>query len=250
MTPGQRVINIASKYVGVREVPDGSNQSPQINKWSAHWSMKAVPWCGIYCSAVYREAKVKDVSHPSTYFICENAKKNGWVSDTPVPGALIVWCGTHVGILVEELSPGVWRTLEGNTSNQVAYRTRSLKGATIVVPPEIRKNPGVPTAKRKYWLEDPSAEPTRLGPWRMKSSRDAAYNRLPAARKRRARKVRINGKYAISIGPRKVYGPWLDADARDAAKKLLEKNGKKLRPYSTVTANTKPAVAEDLGQTT
>lgn len=248
MTPGQRVIKIASKYVGVREVPDGSNQSPQINKWAAHWGMKAVPWCGLYCSAVLREAKVTDVSHPSTYLICENAKKKGWIGK-PVPGALIVWCGTHVGILVEELSPGVWRTLEGNTSNSVAYRTRSLSGATIVVPPEVAKNPDIPAAKRQYWLEDPSANPTLMGPWRRKSSRDSVYEKMAAARKRRARKVRVKGKYGISVGPRRTYGPWMDAESRDAAKKLLEKSGKKLRPYST-TVTTKPAAAEDLGQTT
>jgi hypothetical protein len=248
MTPGQRVIKIASKYVGVREVPDGSNQSPQINKWSSHWGMKAVPWCGTYCSGVLREAKVTDVSHPSTYLLCQNAKKKGWVSDKPVPGALVVWCGTHVGILVEEMSPGVWRTLEGNTANQVAYRTRSLKGTTIVVPPEIRKNPGVSTPKRQYWLEDPKATPTVIGPWRSKAYRDSVYDKMDPIRKRRARKIRYKGKYALSVGPKKVYGPWDDTSSRDNAKKLLEKSlGRNLRPFSTVPPK---AAAEDLGQTT
>lgn len=247
MTPGEKVVSIASKYVGVREVPDGSNRSPQIDKWSSHWGMRAVPWCGIWCSAVLREAGVTDVSHPSTWTICQNGRKNNWVTK-PMVGSLVVWCGKHVGILVEELSPGVWRTLEGNTSNQVAYRTRNIVGCTIVTSPEVAKKPATTGGKRQYWLENPSAEPTVLGPWISKRRRDAIFAKMSPARRRRARKVRIKGKYGISVGPRKVFGPWLDEKSRDAAKKTLEKSlGRKLRPYSTVAKTN--ATAEDLGQT-
>lgn len=249
MTPGQRVVNIASKYVGVKETPMGSNQSTQINKWSAHWGMKAVPWCGTFVSGVLREARVTDVSHPSTYMICKRAAERGW-NTAPMVGSLIVWCGTHVGILVEELSPGIWRTIEGNTSNMVAYRTRSIKGATIVTSPEVAKKPTVSSGGRAFYLEDTAARETVYGPWRNKRSRDVMYERLKSRNPGKlVRKVRIKGKYAVAVGDRRVFGPWEAQDMRDKAKKLLEGNiGRRLRPFSR-KKKVSTAKAEDLGQT-
>ena len=248
MTPGQRVVNIASKYVGVKEVPLGSNQSPQINKWNSYWGMKAVPWCGTFASGVLREAKVTDVSHPSTYMICKRAAEKGW-NTKPMVGSLIVWCGTHVGILVEELSPGVWRTIEGNTSHQVAYRTRSIKGATIVTSPEVAKTPTY-SSSRRYYLQDVDAKETVYGPWLSKRSRDKMYASLKQKHSNKnVRKIRVRGKYAVGVGDRKVYGPWQQVDSRDKAQKILEKNlGRRLRPFSRKAKNVN-AKAESLGQT-
>lgn len=247
MTPGQRVAKVASKYIGVREVPDGSNKSPQINKWSSYWSMSGVPWCGTFASGVLREAGVTDVSHPSTYMICKRAAEKGWKTK-PMVGSLIVWCGKHVGILVEELSPGVWRTIEGNTSNQVAYRTRSIKGATIVTSPEVAKQPTLGSGGRRYYLQDVAAKEKVYGGWRSKRYRDRMLKRLKAKYPNKlVRKIRYRGKYAVAVGDRRVYGPWNDLANRDKAQKVLEKRlGRRLRKYSRAA---KKATAEALGQT-
>lgn len=249
MTPGQRVVNIASKYVGVTETPLGSNQSTQINKWNSHWGMKAVPWCGTFASGVLREARVTDVSHPSTYMICKRAAEKGW-NTQPMVGSLIVWCGTHVGILVEELAPGIWRTIEGNTSQMVAYRTRSIKGATIVTSPEIAKNPTAQSGGRAFYLQDVSAKETVYGPWRSKRSRNIMYEKFRAQQPdKHVRKVRIKKGYAVAVGDRRVYGPWETTDSREKAQKLLEKSlGRRLSQFSRKKAASNVS-AEDLGQT-
>jgi hypothetical protein len=238
----------AARYVGVRENPMGSNRGPLIDKWERYWSMIGQPWCGMFASAVLREAGVTDVSHPATAIICSKGREKGWVTNRPVPGALIVWCGTHVGILVSEVSPGVWNTIEGNSSDSVARRVRSLAGATLVVSPELRH--AQPSIERSYYLEDPTVTPKLYGPWRTKAGREKAISSLSPANQRLARRVRVNGKYGFTIG-RRVYGPWLDKDGRDKAALVLERRlGRQLRPFSRVRTTTGVSAApQALGNT-
>jgi hypothetical protein len=165
-----------------------------------------------------------------------------------VPGALIVWCGTHVGILVSEVSPGVWNTIEGNSSDSVARRVRSLAGATLVVSPELRH--AQPSIERSYYLEDPTVTPKLYGPWRTKAGREKAISSLSPANQRLARRVRVGAKYGFTIG-RRVYGPWLDKDGRDKAALVLERRlGRQLRPFSRVRTTTGISAApQALGNT-
>lgn len=251
MTPNQRVVATAARYIGVREKPPGSNDDGGgwITKIERYWSMRYEPWCGMACSAWLREAGVTDVSHPATSVICSRGREKGWTTTTPVPGALIVWCGTHVEMLVSEVSPGVWNTIGGNTSDSVARRVRSLAGATIVVSPELRH--AKPSQERVYFLEDPKATPRLYGPWRTRQAREKAISRLSPDKRAIARRVRVKGKYAFELG-RKVYGPWLDEQGRDEAKTVLERRlGRQLRPFSRVRQSAGTAAApEALGKTT
>jgi hypothetical protein len=248
VTPNERVVATAARYIGVRENPLGSNRGPIIDKWERHWGMQGQPWCGMACSAWLREAGVTDVSHPATWIICSRGREKGWVTNRPVPGALIVWCGTHVGILVSEVSPGVWNTIEGNTSDMVARRVRSLAGATLVVSPELRH--AQPSVVREFYLEDPKVTPKLYGPWRTKAGREKAIKSLSPANQRLARRVRVGGKYGFTIG-RRVYGPWLDKDGRDKAALVLERRlGRQLRPFSRVRTTTGVSAApQALGNT-
>ena len=251
MTPNQRVVATAARYIGVREKPTGSNDDGGgwITKIERYWSMRYEPWCGMACSAWLREAGVTDVSHPATSVICSRGREKGWTTTTPVPGALIVWCGTHVEMLVSEVSPGVWNTIGGNTSDSVARRVRSLAGATIVVSPELRH--AKPAEERVYFLEDPGVTPRLYGPWRSRQAREKAISRLSPDKRAIARRVRVKGKYAFELG-RKVYGPWLDEQGRNDAKAVLERRlGRQLRPFSRVRQSAGTAAApEALGKTT
>lgn len=255
MTPNQRVVATAARYVGVRENPLGSNRGPLIDKWERYWNLGYLgwPWCGAFASAVLRESDVTDVSHPSTAEICRKARDRGWVTNTPVPGALIVWCGTHVGILISPASAdgSVWNTIEGNSGDQVARRVRSLAGCTIVVSPELRHGKLEPS--RAYYLEDTRAKkPALAGPWRTRAMRERAINKLSPAAKRTVRRVKVGGKYAFEYGgERRVYGPWLDEASRDSAQKVLrERLGRPLRTFSRSLTQRVPASADALGKTT
>ena len=250
MTPNERVVATAARYIGVREKPPGSNDDGggPITKWERYWSMRYEPWCGMACSAWLREAGVTDVSHPATSEICRKAREKGWTTNTPVPGALIVWCGTHVGMLVSQASPGVWNTIEGNTSDMVARRVRSLDGATLVVSPELRH--AQPSVQRAYFLEDPKVTPRLYGPWTTRQGREKAIRSLSEDNRRHVRRVRMGRKYAFTLG-RRVYGPWLDKEGRDQAREVLERRlGRTLREFSRVRTTTGQAAApQALGKT-
>lgn len=251
MTINERVVATAARYLGVREKPAGSNDDGGgfITKAERYWGMRYEPWCGMACSAWLREAGVTDVSHPATATICAQGRAKGWVTTTPVAGALVVWCGTHVEMLVSEVSPGVWSTIGGNTSDMVARRVRSLSGATLVVSPELRHAP--PSVVREYYLEDPGVQPKLFGPWATKAGREKAIAKLKPALRQQARRVRVGRKYGFTLG-RRVYGPWLDQSSRNDARRVLEHRlGRTLRSYSRVATTTGvPAAAQALGQTT
>jgi hypothetical protein len=255
------VVATASKYAGIVETPLGSNRSAVIDRWAKHWGMIAQPWCGLAISAWYREAaasskkKITDVGHPSTWLMVQNAKKNGWVLPhaKAVPGASIVWPeagGRHTELLVEEVRPGVWRCLGGNVSDGCRWTVRSLDGATLVCPPELRNYTKV--ERRQFWLEDTKASERVLGPWRSKVGRDKVYDNLPPARRRTARKVRSARGYAIVEGAKKFYGPYVDEATRaKSAKEIENRIGRPLRRFSKkVTPALSSLVPESLGKTT
>jgi len=252
VTPNQRVVATAARYVGVRENPLGSNRGPLIDQWERHWGMIGQPWCGMFTSAVLREAGVTDVSHPSTWIIVQRAREKGWTTKVPVPGALIVWPvngGRHVEMLVSQASPGVWNTIGGNVSDSVQRKVRALTDCTLVVSPELRN--AQPAVERRYFLEDPKVTPKLYGPWRTKAMRERVIAGLSPENQRLARRVRIGGKYAFELG-RRFYGPWLDPAGRDNAQKVLERRlGRRLRPFSRAVTQThsSTARAEALGKT-
>lgn len=263
-TKNDVVVAVATKYVGTIESPKGSNRGRNIDRWQQFWGMGAgsalgpQPWCGCFISGVLREASlvtkadggITDIGHPSTWAMCQRQQYViPW--QKAVPGAVIVWCGTHTELLVEEQSPGVWRCLGGNVDDAVRWTTRDIRSnCTILCSPELKDY--TPVTVRQYWLEDTKANPVQWGPWRLKRSRDTVYDRLPADRQRKARKVRIGGKYAIIEGPRRFYGPYPSPLARDRSAEQIElRLGHPLRRFSK---QTKPAlsslVPESLGKTT
>lgn len=254
-TLNDQVVAAAIRDVGrVIERPLGSNDDGggPITRMEAYWRMRYQPWCGMACSRWLRAVKgVTDVSHPSTWTIVQEAKRKGWVTTKPVPGALIVWPpegGRHVEMVVEVLGDGLVATVGGNVSDRVQRKVRALAGATLVVSPELR---GGKSRPQTYWLEDAAAQPRLVGPWRTERQRQKALKGLKPAVRAGARLVTTpNGRKAILIGPRRLYGPWADADARNEARAVLERRlGRRLRPFAK-PAPARKAKAEGLGRTT
>ena len=115
MTAGERVARAAERYVGVRENPLGSNRgNPYPDRWQAPWGLGyGWPWCGAFAAAMYTTAGVDDqkIAHPSTAEIFARAKRAGAIYPRPIPGAMILWPGKHVGIVVRDLGGGVCLTV-------------------------------------------------------------------------------------------------------------------------------------------
>lgn len=247
MTNGDKVIKQAMSYLGVAETPDGSNRSPQIDKWEARWGLRGEPWCGMFADAMYAEAGVDDsgICHPATSVICSNGKKYKWDGKSTIPpGSLWVNCGVHVALITKDNQDGTVSTVEGNHSNRVAVGRRAIAGATIIVPPAVAGEVKTP-AKKQYWLEDTSAKPYllnvngKIARWKSKASRDKVLETLnnnPEYRTLHPRPVSRgegkNKRYYVMLGGLKYYGPFDTIAIRDSAKKSLEKRlGHTLRPF-------------------
>lgn len=153
-TFGDRVIRIAKAEVGAAEYPLGSNRGTRINKYFNSYP-GGVPgasgWCTFFCWWCWKMAgakleNVKGIYMPSTTAVYQAAKRGHphlRLVTSPKKGDWVCmefdWQGIldHSGLFVRWLAPGVALTLDGNTSNKVAYRQRRrsvIKGFVRYVP--------------------------------------------------------------------------------------------------------------------
>lgn len=114
---------IAHKYVGVKEVP-GPGTHPLIASWlvnlKAWWTGDAVPWCGVFCAAVMKEA---GLPYPKLYMRAKAWSDYGSLlrRDRLSPGAILVFArsgGGHVGFYAGE-DDNYYYVLGGNQGNAV-----------------------------------------------------------------------------------------------------------------------------------
>lgn len=250
---GEKVAKVALGEVGVTEIPMGSNTGPKVRSYQMATDLGGTgwPWCGAFVAWCYKMAHCPDdnLTSPSTAVTYQRAKSQGAILAKPRVGAMILWPGVHIGLIVEDLGGGLVRTVEGNSSDSVRIRTRRVgdNGSIVVAPQVIRKSRPAP-APRMYYIERLDAKPRLVGPWRTKAARDHAYNRLKPNAKKMTRKVRIGrNKYAMSIGSRRIIGPWVSKKSRDNIVKRLRAKGERVRPFSRARKRS-AAVADELGK--
>jgi hypothetical protein len=267
LTAGQKAARRAGTYVGVTE--SGTNRGQDVDRWQRPWGMGyGWPWCGAFAAAMVAygvtgvEGDVFDdrlgnpvIGNPSTALMYERAKSQGAIISRPMPGAFILWPGTHVGVCADYSPDGrTVVTYEGNAGDAVRQRVRAFGPGTGVVfaAPLAIRNVKPPAPARRYYVEDTGAQPVFRGPWRLRASRERAISGLPEARRARARRVRTARGYGFYEGPRRVYGPWADADARDAQAIVLARSlGRPVRKYSEpVTDRATIITPDELGKTT
>jgi hypothetical protein len=137
-TAGQRALALAQGEVGQTEQPPGSNDSPRIADYRASTAGAGIgPWCAYFVSWAAQGAGTPigeaGQGFGSVSAVADWAQRTGrWspaASGTPPQaGDLIVWGGTHIGI-VESVDPdGKIHTIEGNSSNAVTRRTHDASG--------------------------------------------------------------------------------------------------------------------------
>ncbi len=137
-TAGQRALAFAQGEVGQTEQPPGSNDSPRIAEYRSSTAGSGIgPWCAYFVSSAAQQAGAPlgeaGQGFGSVSAVADWAQRTGrWnpaASGTPPQsGDLIVWGGTHIGI-VESVDPdGKIHTIEGNSSNAVTRRTHDASG--------------------------------------------------------------------------------------------------------------------------
>jgi hypothetical protein len=215
MNDGDRVIALALGHLGVRETRP--NRGPEVDRFTGHYGMQGVPWCGCFVGYAYAEAGVDDAGlcSPSVAVTCERADALGGLAPAGLapPGTLMVKCGVHVGLVVRDRGDGVLDSVEGNTDNMVARRTRAKSDWRLIVPPALAAQaPRPPITIPSYGFDDLNLKPNRYGGWATPEARDAqmaAYQQAHPTDWTRALRTTAPAPYAFEAGPAGNYGaPW------------------------------------------
>jgi len=144
----KKLIEIANKEVGTKEIPANSNKS-KYGKW---FGFDGVAWCGMFVSWCYAQAgtPLPNIGFTKGYAGCQTAVayfvKNKKITKTPQEGDIVFfdWNADkrydHTGIFVRWVKPNeTFESIEGNTSyvnqsngGEVMLRTRSNKNVLFV----------------------------------------------------------------------------------------------------------------------
>ena len=137
---GAGALAAAAGEVGQAEQPPGSNDSPRIAEYrSAVPGGPVGPWCAYFVSWAAQQAGVplgdRGEGFASVDALYAWAQSSGRAvpvaAGPPSPGDLIVW-DEHVGIVESVLPDGTIKTIEGNSSDQVARRTYPAGGGGAI----------------------------------------------------------------------------------------------------------------------
>ncbi len=134
---GLRALQAAQAEVGVTEQPPGSNDSPRIAQYRQATAGSGVgPWCAYFVSWAAQQAGAPLGEAGQGFGAVASAwdwgQRTGRAvpasSGPPNPGDLIVWNGTHIGIVESVDADGKIHTIEGNSSNMVTRRVHGPDG--------------------------------------------------------------------------------------------------------------------------
>jgi hypothetical protein len=139
----QRIVFLATREwkKGVHEIPDGSNQSPDISRYltATQGSISGAAWCAYFVSYIARRAGVPIGSQGQGMGYVGSI--NDWAQAThryfspsdpvykPEGGDVIMWSPNHIGIVISRHGNDL-TTIEGNASNAVSRLHRTVSGAT------------------------------------------------------------------------------------------------------------------------
>lgn len=143
-----KIIEIAQKEVGYKET---AGNKTKYGKW---FGFDGVAWCAMFVSWCYAQAgkSLPKIGFTKGFAGCQTGyeyfKKNGWITDNPVPGDIVLfdWNGDkrydHTGLFVEWDSSNSFKSIEGNTAlkndsngGSVMLRSRSIRFAIFIHPP-------------------------------------------------------------------------------------------------------------------
>lgn len=134
----QKILEISSWQIGVKETPPNSNNNP----YGLRYNINMVAWCALFVSWIYEQADHSlghvDSANPSLNGFAyvptalNHWRTNGKITTDPKPGDLVIYdwqkgktnettqekLVDHVGIFEKWLdkSAGTFTTIEGNTS--------------------------------------------------------------------------------------------------------------------------------------
>jgi hypothetical protein len=133
-TRGEKALKRALRYIGVKEIPFGSNCQP----FSRYFGLPCVPWCAAFVSQNFDlngNRKLPWANVASVSSILEWGQRSGNISRTPRKGDIFILKGngqSHTGI-VRSVNGNQYTTVEGNYDNSVRSVTRNINSITYFV---------------------------------------------------------------------------------------------------------------------
>jgi hypothetical protein len=133
---GSQMVALAQQELGVTEQPPGSNDAPRIAEYRTATAGSGIgPWCNYFLSWIAKQAGAPLGEQgqgfgavAATWDWAQRTGRTVPAGQPPQPGDLIVWDGTHIGLVEQVLPDGRIQTIEGNSSNMVTRRTHSADG--------------------------------------------------------------------------------------------------------------------------
>jgi hypothetical protein len=143
-----KIIEVAKKEVGYVE---SAGNKTKFGKW---FGLDGVAWCAMFVSWCYFQAgkQLPKIGFTKGFAGCQTGfeyfKKNGWITNTPVIGDIVLFDWNkdgrydHTGIFNGWIDANTFKTIEGNTAlkndsngGSVMERTRKKSVAIFVHPP-------------------------------------------------------------------------------------------------------------------
>lgn len=158
MTKANDIITKASKYIGVKENPKGSNKVKfNTDYYGSAVSGSAYPWCVTFVWDIFRMCKASKLFYngektASCGAVLTWAKQNKLIVSEGKKGDLVLFDwnkdgrADHIGIIVAKNSDGTYKTIEGNTSigndsngGEVMERKRNKSDILAFIRPKYEK---------------------------------------------------------------------------------------------------------------
>jgi hypothetical protein len=126
MTTAKDVLQRAAREIGYTESPPNSN----LNKFGAWYGINEVPWCAIFVSYCFYDARLPlEINTPKGFSYCPEGlewfEAKGQFFKTPQVGdlAFFDWDGDgmteHVGLVESVNDDGTVTCIEGNTGSEI-----------------------------------------------------------------------------------------------------------------------------------
>ena len=133
---GAQMVALAQAELGQTEQPPGSNDSTRIAEYRTATAGSGIgPWCNYFVSWVAKQAGAplgeQGQGFGAVAATWDWAQRTGRAippTQAPQAGDLIVWDGTHIGMVESVLPDGRVQTIEGNSSNMVTRRVHGADG--------------------------------------------------------------------------------------------------------------------------
>ncbi len=138
------VVKEALSLVGIHEVPDGSNDGPDVHKIQSATGAYRAPWCVSTIQYVWKQVLGSTWADDTAnaYYLADYARQHGDTMMGPLAGCAVVYHlgDGHAGTVVRVRRNGDFWAVEGNWGNAVVRILRDPRTipCTFILRPELR----------------------------------------------------------------------------------------------------------------